>query len=120
MPLTDRQRALLQLISQLNQNLISDTLGLVDFDLDLGLDLGISLGGNNGNTPSPDNEPGTPPSTITELLSSLVNELVEITTPFGTITGTLLQVLDDYIVMLENTGDRVLARIDKIELVNEL
>lgn len=51
MPLTDRQRALLQLISQLNQNLISDTLGLVDFDLDLGLDLGISLGGNNGNTP---------------------------------------------------------------------
>lgn len=49
-----------------------------------------------------------------------MNELVEITTPFGTITGTLLQVLDDYIVMLENTGDRVLARIDKIELVNEL
>ncbi|GAA0424458.1 DUF2642 domain-containing protein [Agaribacter marinus] len=60
------------------------------------------------------------PSTIRELLQSLVNEQIEITTPFGTVTGTLLKVRSDYVVLIENTGEQTLIRINKIELITEL
>ncbi|WBX80857.1 DUF2642 domain-containing protein [Virgibacillus salarius] len=60
------------------------------------------------------------PSTIRELLQSLVNEQIEITTPFGTVTGTLLMVRSDYVVLIENTGEQTLIRINKIELITEL
>ncbi|WP_068672577.1 DUF2642 domain-containing protein [Oceanobacillus sp. Castelsardo] len=126
MPLTERQRNLLQFINQLNQNLISDRLnsnGLIDFDFNLG----FNLGGNNGGTTPPDNGNGgtTPPpgnetpTTIRESLLSLIGEQVEITTPFGVINGTLLNVQDDYVVMIEGNGDRTLVRMEKIELVSE-
>ncbi|MUK87444.1 DUF2642 domain-containing protein [Ornithinibacillus sp. L9] len=60
------------------------------------------------------------PRTLREVLLSLINEQVQVTTPFGPITGTLLVVKCDYIVIVEASGAQVLVPIDKIELVSEL
>ncbi|WP_188455307.1 DUF2642 domain-containing protein [Virgibacillus oceani] len=121
MALTDSQRALLGWLNQLSQNLGTTSGANVDFSVDLpGLDVdfGVDIGGagNSGNGTNP--PPGTP-RTMRELLLSLVNEQVQVTTPFGTVTGTLLLVKKDYIVIIEATGEQVLVRIDKIELVSE-
>jgi len=123
-PLTDRQRNLLTLANQLSQNLVNNSgnnSGLnTDFSVDLpGLGLDVDL--NMGRRPSPTPpSPPTPPTTMREVLLSLVNEQVAVTTPFDVITGTLIAVRDDYIVVIENSGAQVLVRIDKIELVSEL
>lgn len=55
-----------------------------------------------------------------ELLLTLVNESVQITTPFDTITGTVLSVQNDYVALVDTTGNIVLVQFDKIELVSEL
>jgi len=60
------------------------------------------------------------PKTIVEVLCSLINEQVDVTTPFGVITGTLLAVKCDYIVILEDTGAQVLVRTNKIESVSPI
>nr|AGQ45433.1 hypothetical protein [Bacillaceae bacterium JMAK1] len=80
--------------------------------------LSLSRGTNdtdgNGTPCSPDT-----PSTLRDLLCSLVGEQVQITTEFGIVAGTLIAVQTDYIVLIE-TGDQVLVRIEKIESFNEL
>lgn len=55
-----------------------------------------------------------------DLLLTLVNESVQITTPFDTITGTVLSVQNDYVALVDTIGNIVLVQFDKIELVSEL
>lgn len=64
-------------------------------------------------------EPETP-ATLRQLLSTLVGDQIQVTTPFGEVSGTLISVEDDYIVMVDDTGAQVLVRIDAIEFVSEL
>lgn len=126
--LTDRQRNLLQLINQISQNTSavigreiehSVDLPTVDFNLDLGgLTRSTSPTTPPGDTPTPPAD-SSEPTTLNELLSSLVNEQVEITTPYGLVSGVLLAVKDDYVVVVED-GAQVIVRIGKIELVSEL
>jgi hypothetical protein len=128
-PLTDRQRSLLTLANQLSQNLINNTgnnsdsnSGInTDVSVDLpGLDLDVDLNlGRRRPDPAPPAPPARP-TTMREVLLSLVNERVQVTTPMDVITGTLIAVRNDYIVVIENSGAQVLIRIDKIELVSEL
>lgn len=123
--LSDRQTALLDLIKQItssnaagNTGLNTDlSLGLPGLDIDLDLGIGIGGGGSTGTTPP---TPPTTPKTLRDVLLGLVNEQVQITTPFDVVTGTLLLVKNDYVVIIENAGDQVLIRIDKIELVSEM
>lgn len=127
--LTERQRNLLNLLNMLTQNLTETN--LTDSNLDhnfainlpgLGFSSNLNLGsasGNNGETPD---EPESPdaPETVLDALRNLLNEQVELTTPFGTVSGTLINVSDDYVVIVEPNSDRVLVRIEKIELVRDL
>ncbi|UOQ94518.1 YuzF family protein [Halobacillus shinanisalinarum] len=126
MALTNRQTNLLRLANQLSQDIISgnglssnNSLDLPGLDVDVDVDVG--LGGDDTVTPSPElpTDPTTP-TTIREVLLTLVNEQVAVTTPFGTVTGTLLVVRSDYIVIIESSGAQVLVRIEKVELVSEL
>ncbi|QDP39287.1 DUF2642 domain-containing protein [Radiobacillus deserti] len=122
MALNSRQQALMQLLRQLSQNLANNNgqgVDLADLDIDLDVDLNIGGGDENGDGGEVPSIPGTP-TTLRQVLLSLLNEQVEVTTPFGTVTGTLLAVRDDYIVIIESTGDQVLVRIEKIEFVSEL
>ena len=123
--LTDRQRNLLGLINQMSQNTttaIGTNSGVaIDFP---SVDLNVDLGGVSIGRPTPTPIPPTPippaiPTTMRELLLTLVNEQVQVTVPFGTVSGLLLTVRDDYIVVIE-AGSQVLIRIDKIEFVSEL
>ncbi len=66
------------------------------------------------NGPTPPNGTGT----IRDVLLGLVGQPVTVTTPFGVITGTLLTVQTDYIVIIEDTGSQVLVRIAEIEAVS--
>lgn len=58
--------------------------------------------------------------TLRQVLLNLLNEQVQITTPFGVMTGTLLAVKRDYIVLIDAAGDQILIPLKKIELVSEL
>lgn len=122
--LTDRQRNLLRLINQMSQNTSSVLEGSADYSVEFpSVDLNVDLGGVSRSRP-PATPPSTPapptvPTTLIELLLSLVNEQVEVTTPIGAVSGLLLMVRDDYIVLIED-GSQVLIRIEKIELVSEL
>ncbi|MDY7043819.1 MULTISPECIES: DUF2642 domain-containing protein [unclassified Virgibacillus] len=60
------------------------------------------------------------PSKIKQVLLNLINEQVQITTAFGMVTGTVDQVKNDYTVIIEGSGDQVLVRLYKIELISEL
>ncbi|MBY7142198.1 DUF2642 domain-containing protein [Virgibacillus sp. NKC19-3] len=117
--LTSNQRNnLLRLINQLSQTNNSGmsenfSIDLPGFSADAGMNL--NFGFNHGT----DTPPSTP-TTIREVLLNLTNEQVEVFVPFGTVTGTLLTVKDDYIVIVEASGAQVLVRIDNIELVSEL
>ncbi|UOR11547.1 DUF2642 domain-containing protein [Halobacillus amylolyticus] len=129
MTLTNRQTELLRLANQLSQSLISgsglssnNSLDLPGLDVDVDLD--VDLGGDDTvdpvpGTPTPPTTPTTP-TTLREVLLTLVNEQVEVTTPFGVVTGTLLVVESDYVVIVESSGAQVLVRIEKIELVSEM
>lgn len=122
--LTDRQRNLLRLINQMSQNTTSVLERSADYSVEFpSVDLNVDLGGVSRSRP-PATPPSTPapptvPTTLRELLLSLVNEQVEVTTPIGAVSGLLLMVRDDYIVLIED-GSQVLIRIEKIELVSEL
>lgn len=111
MALTNGQKTLVSMLNQMSQSLTTDASQSLQ-----GIDLGRIIG--KPTPPSP--TPPSSPTTIREVLLSLVNEQVQITTPFGAVTGTLLLVKNDYIVVIEATGDQALVRIDKIELVSEL
>ncbi|MFD1848469.1 DUF2642 domain-containing protein [Oceanobacillus bengalensis] len=121
--LTDRQRNLLALINQLSPNLSPNSAGTSANSSLIDIDLGVNFGRINGGTTPPGNgttpPPGTP-TTVRELLISLLNEQVGLTTPFGTVTGTLINVQNDYVTLIEDSGVQVLVRIDKIEFVSEL
>ncbi|MBP2258645.1 DUF2642 domain-containing protein [Virgibacillus alimentarius] len=116
---TERQRRLMNLMNQMSQNFMANRYNAdfsIDFpEVDLG---GIQTGHSAPDTPGPGTPPGTP-ETMRELLLTLVNEQVEITTPFGIVSGTLIAVRDDYIVVIEDTGAQALVRIENIELVSE-
>ena len=105
--LKSKQKALLELLNQMSRNLANNN----------GLDFDIDFGGIKKPDKSP---PPCTPTTFREVLLSLVNEQVQVTTPFGVVTGTLLAVKSDYIVMIDDSGDQVLIHIDKIELISEL
>ncbi|BAC12532.1 hypothetical protein [Oceanobacillus iheyensis HTE831] len=118
--LTERQARLLSLLQNLqnlNTNALTNTDFSIDFpSIDVGIDLGgISIGsggnGENGNG-------GSQPSNIRQVLLGLLNENVEVATPFGIVSGLLLSVQNDYIVLIDN-GEQVLVLIEKIETVNE-
>ncbi|WP_176142433.1 DUF2642 domain-containing protein [Halobacillus hunanensis] len=118
--LTESQANLLRLANQLSQSLMTGDRD-PDFSLDLpGLDFDFNLDIGEDASPDTPTPPATTPDTLTEVLLRLRNEQVEITTPFGTVTGTLLVVESDYVVVVEASGAQVLVRIDKIELVSEL
>lgn len=125
--LTDRQRNLLSLINQMSQNTTTAIGTNSGFAIDFpSVDLDVDLGGISTGRPTPTPVPPTPtpippgvPTTMRELLLTLVNEQVQVTVPFGTVSGLLLTVRDDYIVVIE-AGSQVLIRIEKIEFVSEL
>lgn len=124
MALTNRQVNLVKFLNQLSQNIASKSGVNNDFSLDLpGLDVDFNLGIGGGGTG--DGGGTTPPScntptTLREVLCNSLNEQVQVTTPFGMIAGTLIAVKNDYIVIVESSGDQVLVRIDKIEFVSEM
>ncbi len=131
MALTNRQRYLLQLTNQLSQNLITTnntdananngvsnnvSIDFPGFEFNAGIDFGFDTGAEAPSEPTP-----TPDTTsLRDVLMDLVNEQVEVTTPFGPVTGTLISVKSDYIVLIEADGSQVLVRIEKIELVSNL
>ena len=125
--LTDRQRTLLRLINQMSQNTTTAIGTNSGFAVDFpSVDLNVDLGGISSGRPTPTPMPPTPapippavPTTMRELLFTLINEQVQVTVPFGTVSGLLLTVRDDYIVVVE-AGSQVLIRIEKIEFVSEL
>ncbi|UJL46875.1 DUF2642 domain-containing protein [Virgibacillus sp. NKC19-16] len=128
--LTNGQRSnVLRLINQLSQNINTNnssglsenlSINLPGFNVDAGLNLGFGSGDDGTVTPPPNTLPPTTPTTIREVLLNLVNEQVEVSVPFGTVTGTLLLVRDDYVVIVEASGAQVLVRIENIETVSEL
>lgn len=79
----------------------------------LNLLLEIRLAKQN-NCPTPPNGNGT----IRDVLLGLVGRRVTVTTSFDVITGTLLTVQTDYIIIIEDTGSQVLVRIAEIEAVS--
>ncbi|HLR61010.1 MAG TPA: DUF2642 domain-containing protein [Lentibacillus sp.] len=125
--LTNRQRGLLRLANQLSQNLVTDNTdnGLnhnfsvdlpgVDFDAGFNLDFGTDDGTDTPVDPSP-----STPETLRDVLLELQNEQVEVTTPFGPVTGTVISVQNDYVVLVEADGSQILVPIESIELVSEL
>ncbi|MBM7680947.1 hypothetical protein JOD43_001113 [Pullulanibacillus pueri] len=102
----------MNLLNQLNQQQQSG----LNLDLSFLLDGSLNLSRSGSTTPTPT---PTTPTSISELLESLVGQQVQLTTPFDTITGTLIAVRSDYVVVVENSGDQVLVKLDKIELVTE-
>ncbi|MEW9677363.1 DUF2642 domain-containing protein [Lentibacillus sp. L22] len=121
MALTDRQRDLLNYLNQLSQSLANSglnndfSLNLPGLNVDFDVDVGRNRSGG-GTSPTPPNTP----KTMRDVLINAINEQVQITTPFDTVTGTLIAVKNDYVVLVENTGEQTLVRIDKIEFVSEI
>ncbi|MFB4211619.1 DUF2642 domain-containing protein [Shouchella sp. JSM 1781072] len=60
------------------------------------------------------------PVTKREQLWCLIGREIEGSTPFGFLSGTLVAVEHDYIVLLDETNAQVLVRIAKIETVRPL
>jgi hypothetical protein len=124
--LTERQRNLLAIINQLSQNTSSVLRGATEHAVELPtVDLNLDFGrlGRTRSEATPVTPPSAPapgqPENVPQLLATLVNEQVEITTPYGVVSGVLLAVRDDYVVVVQNDA-HVLVRTEKIELLNEL
>ncbi|RYG74246.1 DUF2642 domain-containing protein [Lentibacillus lipolyticus] len=132
MALTNRQKYLLQLTNQLSQNLIaSNNTNTNANDAEVRNNVSVDLPGFDFNagfnfdfdteTEAPAEPTPTPDSTtLRDVLMDLVNEQVEVTTPFGPVTGTLIAVKSDYIVLIDADGSQVLVRMENIELVSNL
>ncbi|MFS0634506.1 DUF2642 domain-containing protein [Mesobacillus foraminis] len=69
--------------------------------------------------PLPTPDPVTP-ATIRGLLLDLLNEQVQLTTPFTTLTGTVISVENDYVAMVEPGGELYFVRLDKINTVTRV
>ncbi|WP_164670856.1 DUF2642 domain-containing protein [Virgibacillus doumboii] len=126
--LTNRQRNLLRMANQFSQNLIdnntdsNDDNGLesnVSVDLP-GVDLnaGVSFDFNGDPDNGPDNGPDEP-TTLRELLFELRNEQVQVNTPAGPVSGTLIAVRENYIVLVEDDGSQVFVPVDSIEVISD-
>ncbi|MFL0574585.1 DUF2642 domain-containing protein [Bacillus megaterium] len=115
---TQLLRRLLQLTQSQTTPTSTELLGL-NLDvlgrdlLNLDLSLPITLPGRGSSTPST-------PTNLQEYLLTLLNEQVQISTPFDTLTGTLMAVQNDYVVLVESTGSLVFVAISQIETVTEL
>ncbi len=114
---------MLNMINQMSQNTSLALARNSDFAVDFpSVGINADLGGvsfSKPSCPTPPSPGPITPETLRELLLTLVNEQVQVTTPFGEVSGLLLAVRNDYIVIIE-AGSQVLVRIDKIELVSEL
>lgn len=117
---SEKKAELLRKLSSLSQNLTSTTdtstaTGSDLLDLNLpGLSLDISLP-NLGSIGS------TTPNSIRSLLSSLVGQQVLIATPFDPqLSGTLISVEGDYVVLVQADGSLDYVNISKIESVIKL
>ncbi|GGB49012.1 hypothetical protein GCM10011409_28240 [Lentibacillus populi] len=126
MALTNRQADLVRFLNQLSQNIAANSGLNTDFSvglpgLDVDFNVGIGGGSGDGSGSGSDTCPPTTPTTIREVLCNALNEQVQVTTPFGMVSGLLIAVRNDYIVLIESgTGDQVLVRIDKIEFVSQM
>ncbi|MEJ9227121.1 DUF2642 domain-containing protein [Priestia aryabhattai] len=121
MALSSEKRAeLLRRLNALSQNLIntpdaSTSSGTDLLDLNLpGLSLDIDLPNLGSLFPST-------PNSIRSLLSSLVGKQVLLATPYDSqLSGTLLAVESDYVVLVETDGSLNYVNISKIEAVTAL
>ncbi|GAA0489755.1 hypothetical protein GCM10008986_14550 [Salinibacillus aidingensis] len=89
----------------------NNLIDLPDFNFNFDLDGDGDDETDNGNGTS---------TTLRDVLSDLTNEQVEVTTSFGPVTGTLIAVQSNYVVILETTGDTVLVPFEQIQFVSEL
>lgn len=109
-------RRLIELSNALSRNtsfnLNTNLSDLLDVDIDVDVDVDISTDGDVSNPNSP--------SSLRALLESLLNEQIQVTTPFDTISGTLIAVKSNYIVIVEGSGNLVFVVIENIESVVEL
>lgn len=121
MALTKGRKDLLNYLNQLSQSISNSGLNN-DFSLNLpgiDVDFDVDVGGSNsdgGTSPTPPNTP----KTLSDVLTNALNDQVQLTTPFDTVTGTLIAVKDDYVVLVDNNGDQTVVRIDKIESISEM
>ncbi|WP_019152585.1 DUF2642 domain-containing protein [Robertmurraya massiliosenegalensis] len=58
--------------------------------------------------------------TLRAFLTNLLNEQVTISTPLEPITGTLIAVQRDYVVVVESDGSLVLIPLSQIQTVTEM
>ncbi|MGG0718530.1 hypothetical protein ABE096_13180 [Robertmurraya massiliosenegalensis] len=58
--------------------------------------------------------------TLRAFLTNLLNEQVTISTPLEPITGTLIAVQRDYVVMVESDGSLVLIPLSQVQTVTEM
>lgn len=58
--------------------------------------------------------------TLRAFLTNLINEQVTISTPLEPITGTLIAVQRDYVVVVESDGSLVLIPLSQIQTVTEM
>lgn len=113
---SEKKAELLRRLNALSQNLTTTTTAGSDLlDLSLpGLNLDINL-------PDLGLLGTTTPTSIRSLLSSLVGEQVLIATPYDPqLSGTLLSVESDYIILVQTDGSLDYVNISKIESVTKL
>ncbi len=112
---TQLLKRLLQLTQSQTTSTSTELLGL-NLDvlgrdlLNLDLSLPITLPGTGSSTPT----------TLPGYLTTLLNKQVQISTPFDTLTGTLMAVQNDYVVLMETAGSLVFVAISQIETVTGL
>lgn len=112
---SEKKAELLRRLNALSQNLTTTTAGSDLLDLSLpGLNLDINL-------PDLGLLGTTTPTSIRSLLSSLVGEQVLIATPYDPqLSGTLLSVESDYVILVQTDGSLDYVNISKIESVTKL
>lgn len=114
---SEKKAELLRRLNALSQNLTTTTTTAGSDLLDLslpGLNLDINL-------PDLGLIGTTTPTSIRSLLSSLVGEQVLIATPYDPqLSGTLLSVESDYVILVQTDGSLDYVNISKIESVTKL
>lgn len=62
--------------------------------------------------------PSRNPRSIRQVLLQFLNQPVTIVTPFDTVSGTLIAVKLDYVVLVNGAGNLILVPINKVESVS--
>lgn len=109
---TQRERLREQLVA-LSQSLTATSLSNRGIDVSamldlLGINFNVSIGTSSSSLLSPNG------------LAQYLNNEIAVTTPSEVISGTLIAIQTNYIVMVEFDGSLVLIPIDKIEAVTEI